>query len=48
MTSNDLERLVLIHRAYEEDPVNIRYLIFLQFGIIEGITLRNTRNDNAI
>lgn len=38
MTSKDLEKLILIHRAYEEEPANERYLTFLQFGVIEGIS----------
>lgn len=40
MTVKDFEQLILINRAYTENPVNLRYLTFLQFGVIEGISIR--------
>ncbi len=34
MNPQDVDQLVKIDRSYNEDPTNIRYLTFLQFGII--------------
>lgn len=39
MSSIDLESQRKIHKAYNEDPVNHRYLYFLQYGKILGINI---------
>lgn len=38
MSLDDYNLLLKINRSYEENPVNLRYLTFLQFGIIVGVS----------
>lgn len=38
MTTDDIDFLLKITKAYDETPINIRYLTFMQFGTIEGIS----------
>lgn len=39
----EIDLLLKINRAYSESPLNLRYLTFLQFGIIEGVSNHKTQ-----